>query len=337
MKKGGSAVTSEEKTYRSTVNRLACSLLVFLGLFVLFSVFILFFGPATQAMADVRKGEILYQTVYGLLYAAVFCLPVFFFSLISRRKPHEEMKLSFTLPRETPLYLFAGIAVILGCAYLNSLLLAPFSYNEFIQEATEQDVTANYQLVLALFTTAVVPGFVEEFLFRGLVLNQLLPYGRTTAVVASALLFGAMHQNAGQFFYATAAGLVLGVVYVKTKSLWCGVLLHFSNNAYSVLESAVAARLPEASANRIIIGMEAALFALGLFSFVVLALRQRDGAAAVRRTGTFETVVEADAEWCPAPIAPARRVRLFFSVPMILFLAACALSMAALMVLAGMM
>ena len=43
--------------------------------------------------------------------------------------------------------------------------------------------------------TAVVPLFVEEFLFRGVILSQFRKYGDVFAVIASALLFGLLHRN----------------------------------------------------------------------------------------------------------------------------------------------
>jgi glutamate-5-semialdehyde dehydrogenase len=82
---------------------------------------------------------------------------------------------------------------------------------------------------------AVVIGPVtEEIIFRGLVLRGLLGrYRPGTAIVISALLFAFMHMNPAQFPIALALGLVLGWVFVRTRSLGLCMLGHALNNGMS--------------------------------------------------------------------------------------------------------
>ena len=44
-------------------------------------------------------------------------------------------------------------------------------------------------LLALLLAFCSVPALCEEFLFRGCILSNLLPYGKTTAILASAVLF----------------------------------------------------------------------------------------------------------------------------------------------------
>ncbi len=72
------------------------------------------------------------------------------------------------------------------------------------------------------------------------------PTTRATAIVLSSLLFGFLHVLLSlfqQLFGATILGLVLGLLAVRTRSLWPGVLFHFINNALGVL-TAEAAKHP---------------------------------------------------------------------------------------------
>ena len=320
-------MTPVEQQYRSVVNRIAASLLLFLGLSQIMGV-ILTFLPVFLNNMSMRTADIVYELIHGLLYAAVFVLPVFFFRLISRGKEQQPLELALELPRETPLYLFVGVAVICAAVYINSLIVGLFDYASFTDEVIwNQSVTFHYQLVLQVFVMAVVPAFVEELLFRGLVLKNLLPYGRTAAIVASALLFGAMHQNAGQFFYATAAGVVLGLIYTKTKSFWCCVLLHFCNNFFSALQMAIAERMPNHTGSLVLLIMDCTLLAAGLVSAVILMHRAHDPREAVRAQGVFERTVPPHPDFEECPIAPHRKLTLFCSVPMVLFLALCAVQM----------
>lgn len=338
-------MTTEELRYRRTVNRLALTMILFLLLFLGDQLALTLISFLTRNAPRVTA-EVVYEISYGLLYALVFLLPVWFYGWVTPKEERVPISLSPTLPRGTVPLIFLGLAVVASTAYLNSYFVSIFHYSDFSSEVLwNHSVSANYQVILLFFTTAVVPAFVEEFLFRGLVLSQLLPYGRTVAVLASALLFGAMHQNAEQFFYATAAGVVFGIIYVYSGSLWCGVLIHFCNNAYSVLQSVISERLPSSQANLVMSICEVAVFAAGILGAVWLIRHAMCGA---KRTATAASPTEglrAECEGngtCPQNMVPngvsfgeddacaipmGRRVRLFFSPAMIVFLSICAVEM----------
>ena len=327
-------MTSAEQNYRDSINRIAFALLIFEALFLLFGV-VMGVVPYLTGALSARAADILYELVYALLYAAVFTIPVFCFHFFSGSKKVVPMYLERRLPRETPLYIFAGIATVTAAAYVNSYIVSVFDYSAFSEEVLwTQSASSNYQLILMFLTMAVVPAFVEEFLFRGLILSNLLPYGRTTAVFASALLFGVMHQNVEQLFYATVAGLVLGFIYVKTESIWTCVLLHFVNNFLSVLQTVIYERLSSLTASAVYGVIQGVVFSLGLLSAILLLLRQKDNRQAILETGCFEKELPADPEYTTEEILPGRRVRLFFSIPMIVFLAICAIQMISLILMA---
>ena len=85
---------------------------------------------------------------------------------------------------------------------------------------------ADYPLALNLLLGCVIAPVCEEYLFRGLLLNRLRPYGERFAVWASALCFGLFHGNFSQFFYACAIGVLFAGVVLKTGRLRQAMLLH---------------------------------------------------------------------------------------------------------------
>lgn len=87
---------------------------------------------------------------------------------------------------------------------------------------------------LVILTTLFAP-LLEEILFRGIIQKGLINKGMKpmNAIVLSAFLFGAFHLNPWQFVGAFLLGLVLGLVYFKTKSLLMPILLHAFNNGIS--------------------------------------------------------------------------------------------------------
>lgn len=126
-------------------------------------------------------------------------------------------------------------------------------------------------VVLNLIIFSVLPALLEEFLFRGYVLQSLRPYGDTFAVVTSSLLFGLMHCNLTQLPFAFLLGLALGFFTVKLNNIWVACAVHALNNALAVLFNDV---LPyyvadEFWQNVIIIGVFGLLLAVGVILFVV--------------------------------------------------------------------
>ncbi len=87
-------------------------------------------------------------------------------------------------------------------------------------------------LVLAV----VVAPLTEETLFRGIILRGLLARWKPwAAILMSAALFALMHFNPAQGPIAFGLGLVLGWVYVRTRSLGLCMLGHALNNASTFL------------------------------------------------------------------------------------------------------
>lgn len=124
--------------------------------------------------------------------------------------------------------LFLGL-VLLG---LGTLALA---LNRNLQW---EDVTVNpEQLALGCIQMLLI-AFTEELVFRGYILNNLLPVtNKWTALLASAVIFTLFHiGNPGISTVAAIniflAGLMLGINYIYTKNLWFGILLHFTWNFY---------------------------------------------------------------------------------------------------------
>lgn len=88
----------------------------------------------------------------------------------------------------------------------------------------------NFKLNSFLMTCFYAP-FIEEFLYRGIILNGLLKkYNSLLAIFISSFLFGFMHFNFFQSLNAFFIAFIIGIIYLKTKSIYLCIFLHFCNN-----------------------------------------------------------------------------------------------------------
>jgi len=90
------------------------------------------------------------------------------------------------------------------------------------------------QFIIDVFVTAVLPGICEEFCHRGLLLNGYKQLGSKKAIILVGVLFGLMHLNIQQFFYATIIGMFLTFLVYVTGSIIPSIIIHFINNFMGV-------------------------------------------------------------------------------------------------------
>ena len=315
-----------ERKYRSAINRIAGTLLIFLALTNVLGMIALGLEEIWKLIPNEMISGIVSSLTDGVAYILGFMLPVAFFRLLSKRQRIEPMKLSPRLPGATFAYIMAGMAVILAAAYLNYYMIAFTDYPAFAEENLWVDTyDTPHAIVMSFVTMAIIPAFVEEFLFRGLIQSNLRPYGRGVAIIGSAVLFGAMHQNIQQVFYATVAGLVLGYLYEITDSIWCSILLHFMNNSFSVFETAISHRLDAAFADRICILAEGAIFGIGGICLIMLICRRRQEPDFT--DGYFGQSFPDAPDYAACEVDGKQKIKLFFSPLMITFLTLCTVTM----------
>jgi hypothetical protein len=90
-------------------------------------------------------------------------------------------------------------------------------------------------LWLSLLCVSVLPGVLEEFIFRGLIYGSYRRRRVWGAIFVSALLFGLMHMNLNQFCYAFVMGVMFCLLYEGTGSLLASMLVHAVYNGNSVI------------------------------------------------------------------------------------------------------
>ena len=179
-------------------------------------------------------GEILNVVIQVVVMLA---LPFFMYKVIRKKKAKEVLKDFNVKPIGAKAVLSAFLIGII--VYFLNLAVASF-FNIFIY-ATGYDpsfgmssATGNsYPLIKFLgdiLVTAILPGICEEFCHRGLLVNGYKQLDLKKTVLLVGFLFGLMHLNIEQFFYATVIGAFLTFLVYVTGSIIPSMIIHFMNN-----------------------------------------------------------------------------------------------------------
>ncbi len=318
-------LNQNERYFRKVIGAIGASMLFFLAFFYVFTIGASVFSMVISSFfEDPIIGEVLGSIAASAAYLVSFMLPVAIMKAMIRKAgyPWRPMQTSLRISPWVFLIVPAGLALNFSAAYLNQLMLIPFSYTEFLNDML-LDSSRSYPVyfwVLEFIGTCVVPGFCEEFLFRGAILSNCRPFGRTNAIMISAFLFSMMHQNAGQAFYTFVLGIFLGIVYEKTQSIWIPTVIHIFNNFFSTFESMIFSAFKDSiEAGFWILLLEIGLFVVGFFSLMILI----KGFFSQKKTlsdGVFGKTLPASDGYAEAPIPAKRAVRLFLTPTMIVFL-----------------
>lgn len=215
---------------------------VMLFLAILFPAFVVVSGVssnfATKSEMSVMQRLLINSSITILLFVG---LPYLVANLSRFR-----LKTSFFLFRPSVGSIVA--AVFLGCSVwvlvyeLEVATLDNERLTKFVEifESMKAGLMAT-PLWLKLVCLAMIPAVCEEFTFRGFLLSALerrMTWG--AAVIITALLFGLFHVflrgtlTFERLLPSTTMGLLLGVLCIRSGSIFPGMLLHFVHNGMLV-------------------------------------------------------------------------------------------------------
>ena len=184
------------------------------------------------------------QYVMLISYPLMFIPPMLYASIRSRNNSMTSSGLRLDSSHFRPLggaicavFVMLGTLALAFCsdAILSALPPMPQSLEEMLKSLTEggDAIWLNFLMV------SIFAPFFEEWLCRGMVLRGLLGNGMKPvwAIVVSALFFAFIHLNPWQAVPAFLLGCLFGFVYYKTGSLKLTMLMHFTNNTFSLVMS----------------------------------------------------------------------------------------------------
>ena len=131
-----------------------------------------------------------------------------------------------------------GFGAIAVAQYSGGMITNYFSqiFDRPINNPVSNFDTDPWSIFISIFCVAIIPAFMEEFAFRGVLLGTARKYmSDGLSILLNAVLFSLLHGNLRQIPFTFVLGLYLAYATVYTGSLWPAIIIHGVNNALAVL------------------------------------------------------------------------------------------------------
>lgn len=142
------------------------------------------------------------------------------------------------------------------------------------------DVFEGTNIWIYIGAVVIAAPIVEELFFRKLLISRMEIHGEKAAILLSGLVFGIVHGNFSQFFYAFALGLVLGYIYIRTRKIGITIALHMLVNLLGGVLSPLAAQ----SSNVLMTLAGLAVIGISIAGLVMFILRIKKVTLVMRPT-----------------------------------------------------
>ena len=194
----------------------------------------------------ILRGMILLQFLF------LFIVPVFVFAYISDPSPARYLGLN---TKTKSFYFIAGIMLLLislplagWLGDLNQKIPLPHGIYQWMKE-TEDATTRQVEFMLGAGTAknmllnlvfiAVFAGIGEELFFRGVLQRLFIKMFRNpwAGIIITGFIFSAIHMQFFGFFPRFMLGILLGVIYWYSGSIWTAIIAHFVYDGLIVIIS----------------------------------------------------------------------------------------------------
>ena len=161
------------------------------------------------------------------MYAVAMPLSLIFFNFEPAQKPTQK-----SIPFPLLLGLLAiCFALTYAGNYLGQIVNAIIGAITGKQPPNDlQELTMESPFWTNLLFCGILAPVMEEIFYRKMLIDRLRPLGEIPTVLISGILFGLIHGNFNQFFYAAFIGILFGYIYLYTGKIRYTIALHMGVN-----------------------------------------------------------------------------------------------------------
>lgn len=165
----------------------------------------------------------------------IIAMPVWIILRILKLKEKDILRLRAPKIKEALLIPFIAVPAAIVVAVLSQVINMVFPFPPKYIEAMSRLFTMDASVLKVFIVMSVLPGFCEEYMFRGFIMRFFEKYGSRMAVIISALLFAAFHLDPFRFLPVFLLGLLLGYLTIRSGSIVNSMLSHTINNGVALL------------------------------------------------------------------------------------------------------
>lgn len=128
------------------------------------------------------------------------------------------------------------ISLVLSLNFL-SIVFIKYAQNHVTSyKNVEHNMSFMYSNIFILLGTIFIIPIFEEIIFRGAIFGTLKRnLNVIVALILQAIIFAVMHGNLLQGVYTFILGIIVGLAYLYTKSIWGDILCHMTYNLFGLL------------------------------------------------------------------------------------------------------
>jgi uncharacterized protein len=227
-------------------------------------------------------------------FFSLYIIPVFVFARLCDSKPNNYLGLRSA----HSLYFILGVAVLIialpfvdWTGTINQKLIPETTWLGRAMKSMEEDAAKQIaymlkggsikDLILNLIFVAVFAGVGEELFFRGVLQRLFIKAFKNpwAGIIIAAFIFSAIHLQFYGFIPRFILGILLGLIYWYSGSLWPAIVAHFAYDALAVVvihfnpEMANKEGVTVSMANQAVL----AIISLALVVGIVIMMKKRSG------------------------------------------------------------
>jgi len=200
----------------------------FASLFFILILLLFYYLGLSWQIADLESGLI--KTLLLLVF-----LPTLLIIKIGRLSFSEILSLKATKASNYLLILIATVPIFILVTLLAQIINIIYPFPEHYLESFQNLYFLEGRTFLySLFLIALLPGIVEEVMFRGYFIKAFREKGIWNSIIISAILFAILHLDIFRFIPVAILGVWLGYILLKTGSIIIPILAHAANNALAL-------------------------------------------------------------------------------------------------------
>lgn len=143
------------------------------------------------------------------------------------------------------LLIVAALPLIFLADFITQRLIPSAPRKQEIVELFNGSITLEQRVIIIVLAISVAP-LVEEFVFRFFIYGVVKRYmGRAAGILASALLFGAVHAHLPSFAPLFVLGTCLAIAYEWSGSILVPMTMHALFNAFTLTALAFPEQIPQ--------------------------------------------------------------------------------------------